>query len=57
MPDPANWPAGLEYVGFWARVGAALIDSVLLLAIVTPLLYWFYGPSYFVEGERGARSG
>ena len=51
MPDPANWPAELEYVGFWARVGAALIDSVLLLAIITPLLYWFYGPSYFLEGD------
>ena len=51
MPDPANWPARLEYVGFWARVGAALIDSVLLLAIITPLLYWFYGPGYFLEGD------
>jgi uncharacterized RDD family membrane protein YckC len=51
MPDPANWPAELEYVGFWARVGAALIDSVLLLAIITPLLYWFYGPGYFLEGD------
>jgi uncharacterized RDD family membrane protein YckC len=51
MPDPANWPAELEYVGFWARVGAALIDSVLLLAIIAPLLYWLYGPSYFVEAD------
>jgi uncharacterized RDD family membrane protein YckC len=51
MPDPANWPDELEYVGFWARVGAALIDSVLLLAIITPLLYWLYGPSYFVEAD------
>ena len=51
MPDPVNWPAELEYVGFWARVGAALIDSVLLLAIITPLLFWLYGPSYFVEPD------
>ena len=51
MPEPANWPAELEYVGFWARVGAALIDSVLLLAIIAPLLYWIYGPSYFVADD------
>jgi uncharacterized RDD family membrane protein YckC len=51
MPGPAHWPPQLEYVGFWARVGAALIDSVLLLAIITPLLYWLYGPGYFVEAD------
>ena len=28
----------LEYVGFWARVGAVLIDTVLLMAIEFPLL-------------------
>jgi uncharacterized RDD family membrane protein YckC len=50
MPGPAKWPPELDYVGFWARVGAALIDSVLLLAVITPVLYWFYGPSYFLEG-------
>ena len=29
---------GVQYVGFWARVGAALIDSALILAIIAPLL-------------------
>jgi uncharacterized RDD family membrane protein YckC len=38
---------GVQYVGFWARVLAALIDSVLILLVVAPLLYWFYGPAYF----------
>jgi hypothetical protein len=38
---------GVQYVGFWARVLAALIDSVLILPVVAPLLYWFYGPAYF----------
>ena len=51
MSGPSSWPPELEYVGFWARVGAALIDSVLLLAVITPVLYWFYGPSYFLEGN------
>lgn len=48
---PADWPADLEYVGFWLRVWAALIDSVLLLAIVMPLLYWIYGPAYFADPD------
>ena len=38
---------GVQYVGFWARVVAALIDSALILLIITPLLYWLYGPAYF----------
>ena len=38
---------GVQYVGFWARVMAALIDSALILLIIAPLLYWFYGPAYF----------
>ena len=37
----------LEYVGFWARVGAVLIDTVLLMAIEFPLLLAFYGSAYF----------
>lgn len=37
----------LEYAGFWIRVGAALIDSILLLLIITPLLIKFYGWTYF----------
>jgi uncharacterized RDD family membrane protein YckC len=37
----------LEYVGFWARVGAALIDTVLLLLVVVPLLAAVYGWTYF----------
>ena len=37
----------LEYVGFWARVGAALIDSVVLLVIITPALVAVYGWQYF----------
>lgn len=41
----------LEYVGFWARVGAALIDTVLVGAITWPVLTWFYGESYWTGGE------
>ena len=37
----------LEYVGFWPRVGAAVIDSLLVLAIAWPLLTWVYGTAYW----------
>ncbi len=33
----------LEYVGFWPRVGAAIIDTILILMIIGPLLTSFYG--------------
>lgn len=36
----------LEYVGFWPRVGAAIIDSILVLIICIPLMIWVYGPAY-----------
>ena len=39
----------MQYVGFWARVVAALIDSVLILLVIAPLLYWIYGPAYFAQ--------
>lgn len=39
----------LEYVGFWLRVGAALIDTLLIGIITWPLLTVFYGPSYWAS--------
>lgn len=39
----------LEYVGFWARVGAAMIDTVLLLVICVPLVTYVYGVSYWTS--------
>jgi uncharacterized RDD family membrane protein YckC len=37
-----------QYVGFWARVGAAIIDTVLLLIVCVPLVTWYYGGSYWL---------
>lgn len=39
--------ATLHYAGFWRRVAASLIDSVLLLLILYPPLYALYGKAYF----------
>ncbi|HTN48471.1 MAG TPA: RDD family protein [Burkholderiaceae bacterium] len=47
----------MEYVGFWARVLAALIDSVLVLLVIGPVLYWIYGPSYLATAGLGGAAG
>ena len=41
--------AELEYVGFWARFGAFVIDSLLVVAICLPLVSWYYGPDYWLS--------
>jgi uncharacterized RDD family membrane protein YckC len=46
MADNAA-PRAPKYVGFWKRVLATLIDSVVMAAVIVPLLYAFYGSSYF----------
>ena len=38
-----------EYAGFWARVGAALIDTILLGFIAIPLLLMAYGSDYWMS--------
>ncbi len=45
-----------EYAGFWIRVIAALIDTILLALVVTPLLYGIYGEYYFVSEDYFAGS-
>ena len=36
-----------HYAGFWIRVGAALIDTILMMAIIVPLVFALYGKSYW----------
>ena len=40
-----------RYAGFWIRLLAALIDSLLLLAVILPLLLWVYGWQYLEPGS------
>lgn len=40
-----------EYAGFWIRVGASLIDTVLIVLLTLPIMYALYGEAYF-EDER-----
>lgn len=37
----------LEYVGFWRRVGAAIIDTLLIMIFTIPILVAVYGTQYF----------
>lgn len=37
----------LIYAGFWVRIWACLIDSVLVMALVLPLMHLVYGPAFF----------
>jgi uncharacterized RDD family membrane protein YckC len=44
MLDQSRMPQqNLEYVGFWPRLGAALIDVLLQLVVTLPLTYAIYG--------------
>jgi uncharacterized RDD family membrane protein YckC len=42
----------VEYVGFWSRSAASVIDTVLLFLIATPPLISIYGWEY-LDGEHG----
>ncbi|MFW1676822.1 RDD family protein [Pontibacter sp. JAM-7] len=42
---------GLEYAGFWIRVGASLIDTLLMLIIILPLVSFIYGEAYWTSGQ------
>jgi len=39
----------LEYAGFWLRVGASLIDTILMMVIIVPVLSMIYGKGYWAS--------
>lgn len=42
-----NLPGEVRYAGFWRRVAATLIDTLLFTLLTLPPLYWIYGAAYF----------
>lgn len=49
-PDaPLDNPAETRYVGFWKRVLAAIVDSILIILVTMPILYAVYGTNYFTD--------
>jgi uncharacterized RDD family membrane protein YckC len=48
----------VEYVGFWKRFLAFLIDSMILTVVLTPLLVAIYGLQYFdLEHQMSGQAG
>lgn len=39
----------LEYVGFWSRVGANIVDAIIMLVVTAPLIYAIYGSAYYTD--------
>lgn len=39
----------LEYAGFWRRLGATLIDAILLCIVTLPVLSVVYGADYWLD--------
>ncbi len=44
---PAKMSDLYEYSGFWPRVGASLIDTVIICVLTSPILVAVYGWAYF----------
>lgn len=42
--------AGFCYAGFWIRLWATVIDTVLILVVIVPLLLYIYGLDYLEPG-------
>jgi uncharacterized RDD family membrane protein YckC len=52
FPEPdMDLTTELEYVGFWPRMAAAIVDLILLSALAAPLLLLFYDQSFLVHSS------
>ena len=40
-----------RYAGFWIRVAASIIDTIVIAIITLPVLFAVYGSEYWVSGE------
>jgi len=40
-----------HYAGFWIRVAASLIDSILILVVIAPILMAIYGKEYWLKSS------
>jgi uncharacterized RDD family membrane protein YckC len=52
MQSPEN-----KFAGFWRRLGAALIDVVLIIIVTFPILIAIYGMDYFDYDRTGFIAG
>ncbi len=47
----------VRYVGFWVRVLASLVDTILLGIVIYPVAYAIYGAAYFDLAKAGEMKG
>lgn len=52
MSDNSN-----EYAGFWVRVGASIIDTIVLACLILPWLIAIYGWAYVDASKTGFVAG
>ena len=50
-------PSRREYVGFWKRLVAAILDSLILLVVIVPALIAIYGREYLAQVQQGGFAG
>ncbi|MCB0082483.1 MAG: RDD family protein [Caldilineaceae bacterium] len=46
-----------EYVGFWSRVLASFLDSILWMVLFVPLFFLVYGTNYFQSSAQNISFG
>ena len=46
-----------QYAGFWVRVAASFIDTVLLVVVTGPILFAIYGQAYFDGSGASSAAG
>ncbi|HHZ83498.1 MAG TPA: RDD family protein [Nitrospirales bacterium] len=52
IPQSESAVANPVYAGFWIRLGASTIDSILFLVLIIPLLIGIYGIDYLLDLVR-----
>ena len=50
--EPDQKTSEFLYAGFWIRLAAALIDTLLVLLAIGPVLTWMYGLDYWSWGRE-----
>ncbi len=46
-PSTTSESLVIEYIGFWKRTAASIIDSILITLVTAPILIQLYGVEYF----------
>ena len=54
MPDA---PSRRQYVGFWKRFVATILDTLILLVVIVPALLAIYGVEYMARVQQGGFAG